>query len=170
MKRCLITAIVVLAAVFALSLASCGQQGDQAQVEPGTQTDQSAQAPGEEQMDGQQAAPSTPIDINAASVEELASIPGLDQTLAQNIIDYRESYGPFSSVDDLLQVSGRDQQTLDSIRMGNGGARERPCLSKHSGRRRDSSPARLPMRARVLWGAREASSPLTRNNRPRGYP
>jgi len=107
---------VVLAAVFALSLASCGQQGDQAQVEPGTQTDQSAQAPGEEQMDGQQAAPSTPIDINAASVEELASIPGLDQTLAQNIIDYRESYGPFSSVDDLLQVSGMDQQTLDSIR------------------------------------------------------
>lgn len=116
MKRSLITGIMVLAAVFALALVSCGQQGDQAQMEPGTQTDQSAQAPGEEQMDAQQAMPSEPIDINSASSEVLASIPGLDQTLAQNIIDYRESYGPFSSVDDLLQVNGMDQQTLDSIR------------------------------------------------------
>lgn len=116
MTRYLITGIMFLAAVFALTLASCGQQGDQAQVEPGTQTDQSAQAPGQEEMDSQQAMPSEPIDINSASSEELASIPGLDQTLAQNIIDYRESYGPFSSVDDLLQVNGMDQQTLDSIR------------------------------------------------------
>ena len=117
MTRHIFIVIGILSAILMLGVVSCDQQGQQAQMEPGMEEgDQSAQAQGEQQMEGQQAMPSTPIDVNTATAEELAMIPGLDQTLAQNIIDYREANGPFSSVDDLSQVTGMDQQTLDSIR------------------------------------------------------
>jgi len=121
MKKYSLIVIGILAALLAFGAVSCDQQGQQAQTEPGTQGEMEpgAQAQGEQPMEGQpgqQAMPSTPINVNTASVEELSTIPGLDQTLAQNIIDYREANGPFASVDDLSRVSGMDQQTLDSIR------------------------------------------------------
>jgi comEA protein len=56
------------------------------------------------------------VDINTATVDELQSVPGLDQELAQNIIDYREANGPFSSLDELTSVEGIDSEMLDSMR------------------------------------------------------
>ncbi|MFY9398124.1 MAG: ComEA family DNA-binding protein [Desulfomonilia bacterium] len=56
------------------------------------------------------------INLNTATAEQLKVIPGLDETLAQSIVEYRQVNGPFSSVDDLSQVQGMDQQKLDSIR------------------------------------------------------
>lgn len=56
------------------------------------------------------------VDINTATVDELQSVPGLDQELAQNIIDYREASGPFSSVDELTNVEGIDNEKLDAMR------------------------------------------------------
>ncbi|HON37944.1 MAG: ComEA family DNA-binding protein [Desulfomonilia bacterium] len=56
------------------------------------------------------------VDINTATIEELQTVPGLDQELAQNIIDYREANGPFSSVDELISVEGIDNEKLDVIR------------------------------------------------------
>jgi competence ComEA-like helix-hairpin-helix protein len=56
------------------------------------------------------------VDLNTAGLDELQSLPGMDQELAQNIIDYREASGPFSSVDDLVNVEGFDSQMIDSIR------------------------------------------------------
>ena len=117
MKRHIFVVIGILAFILALGAVSCDQQGQQAQREPGSQGgDQSDQAQGERQMEGQQAMPSMPIDVNTATADELVTIPGLDKTLAQNIVDYREANGPFASVDDLSRVTGMDQQTLDSIR------------------------------------------------------
>ncbi|HPV30535.1 MAG TPA: helix-hairpin-helix domain-containing protein [Deltaproteobacteria bacterium] len=57
-----------------------------------------------------------PVNINTATVAELMVIPGMDQATAQNIVQYREVNGPFDSVDSLLNVSGVDEQRLDSIR------------------------------------------------------
>lgn len=57
-----------------------------------------------------------PVNINNATVAELMAIPGMDQTTAQNIVQYREVNGPFDSVDGLLNVSGVDDQRLNSIR------------------------------------------------------
>jgi competence protein ComEA len=56
------------------------------------------------------------IDINTATAEHLKNIPGMDESLAQSVVDYRQANGPFSSVDDLSQVQGMDQQKIDSVK------------------------------------------------------
>jgi len=56
------------------------------------------------------------VNINSATLEELESLPGIGPALGQRIIDYREQHGPFSSVDDLLNVSGIGDQRLADLR------------------------------------------------------
>lgn len=60
------------------------------------------------------AAPSAdnPLNVNIATKAELEMLPGIGPVLAQAIIDWREEYGPFESVDDLLEVSGIGEKTL----------------------------------------------------------
>jgi competence ComEA-like helix-hairpin-helix protein len=56
------------------------------------------------------------IDINTASIEEMAELPGIGDLLAQNIVAYRETYGDFSSVDDLSNIAGIGPSTIDELR------------------------------------------------------
>ena len=56
------------------------------------------------------------IDINTASIEQLAGLPGIGDLLAQNIVAFRETYGNFSSVDDLSNVAGIGPSTIDELR------------------------------------------------------
>ncbi|MFM8944741.1 MAG: helix-hairpin-helix domain-containing protein [Actinomycetota bacterium] len=56
------------------------------------------------------------IDINAATAADLETLPRVGEVLAQRIVDYRTANGPFASVDDLLDVSGIGQATLDGFR------------------------------------------------------
>ncbi len=46
------------------------------------------------------------IDINKATLEELESLPGIGEKTAKNIIEYRERFGPFKSIDELEKVKG----------------------------------------------------------------
>jgi len=57
------------------------------------------------------------ININLATADELDSIPGIGPQKADAIIGYRDSYGDFQSVEDLLYVPGIGQSLLDSIRI-----------------------------------------------------
>jgi competence ComEA-like helix-hairpin-helix protein len=41
------------------------------------------------------------LDINEATVEQLAKLPGMNEFIAKIIIDYRTANGPFQSVNDL---------------------------------------------------------------------
>lgn len=48
----------------------------------------------------------SPLDINNASAEELAGLPGIGEVLAERIVDYRTANGPFETVEDLTKVPG----------------------------------------------------------------
>ena len=56
------------------------------------------------------------IDVNSATSVQLEELPGIGQVKARSIIQYRETNGPFASVDDLLAVGGIGPATLDAIR------------------------------------------------------
>ena len=59
---------------------------------------------------------SGPVDINTAGLEELDALAGIGPVLAQRIIDYRTEHGPFQSVDELLEVKGIGEKTLEKFR------------------------------------------------------
>lgn len=56
------------------------------------------------------------ININTATSHELQRLNGIGEVKAQAIIDYREQHGGFSSVDDLINVKGIGEKTLEKIR------------------------------------------------------
>lgn len=57
-----------------------------------------------------------PININTATLEELDMIPEVGPVLAQRILDHREEIGGFRHIDELLDVKGIGNKTLDKIR------------------------------------------------------
>ena len=56
------------------------------------------------------------VNINRAEAWLLEALDGIGTTLAQRIIEYRESNGPFHSVDELTNVYGIGSTTLEKIR------------------------------------------------------
>ena len=56
------------------------------------------------------------VDINSASVEELMSVKGIGQSIAQRIVEFREKNGPYKTVDELLKVQGIGEKSLAKIR------------------------------------------------------
>jgi len=56
------------------------------------------------------------INVNTATATELEELPGVGEVIAQAIVDYRTENGPFASVDQLLDVSGIGDATLENLR------------------------------------------------------
>jgi competence protein ComEA len=52
------------------------------------------------------------VDVNRATAAELVSVPGIGQRLAEAIIQLRESKGPFTKLDDLLEIRGIGEKNL----------------------------------------------------------
>jgi len=56
------------------------------------------------------------VNLNTATKEELDAVKGIGPVKAQAIVDYRKEHGPFKSVDDLKNVKGFGDKTVDSMR------------------------------------------------------
>ncbi len=61
------------------------------------------------------AEPHHQVNINAASAEELASLPGIGDAKAKAIVEYRAAE-PFKSIDDLKKVKGIGDKMIEALR------------------------------------------------------
>ena len=57
------------------------------------------------------------VNINTADAQTLAAtLKGVGESRATEIVRYREAYGPFASAEELTEVKGIGQSTLDMNR------------------------------------------------------
>ena len=56
------------------------------------------------------------IDLNRAEVWLLEALPGIGETRAQAIIDYRQQNGPFNNIKELIKVEGIGTTTYEKIK------------------------------------------------------
>lgn len=56
------------------------------------------------------------ININTASAEQLCTLPGIGEALAERIIEYREENGAYTDTSDIIDVSGIGLATYDGIK------------------------------------------------------
>lgn len=56
------------------------------------------------------------VNINTANVDEIASINGLSETLANKIVEYREINGSFNTLEEIMNVTGIGIKTYEKVR------------------------------------------------------
>ncbi len=55
------------------------------------------------------------VNLNTATAEELDELPGIGETLSARIVEHRETYGPFQAVEDITEVRGIGNGTLEDL-------------------------------------------------------
>jgi len=56
------------------------------------------------------------LNLNTATLDQLETLSGIGEVLAQRILDYREEHGAFKAVEDLLNVSGIGDKRLADLK------------------------------------------------------
>lgn len=56
------------------------------------------------------------VNVNTANIEELKTLQGIGEVRADAITKYRQSYGPFQSLDELKNVTGIGDKIIEANR------------------------------------------------------
>jgi competence protein ComEA len=56
------------------------------------------------------------VNINTGTLSDLDNLPGIGPTLAQKIIEYRQQYGFFTTIDDIKKVPGIGDAVFEEIK------------------------------------------------------
>lgn len=56
------------------------------------------------------------ININTANETDLTILPGIGESTAKQIVEYREQHGPYIRIEDLKNIKGISDTRLDAIR------------------------------------------------------
>ena len=56
------------------------------------------------------------VDINRADAAELAQLPVVGPAIAVRIVEYRDQFGPFRTVEELGRVKGIGPKTMEAVR------------------------------------------------------
>ena len=56
------------------------------------------------------------VNINTATIDELAKINGISETLSEKIVEYRETNGEFKTLEEIMNVTGIGVKTYEKIR------------------------------------------------------
>ena len=57
------------------------------------------------------------INLNTATIEELITLPKIGPITAERIIRFREDFGNFKNIDELKNIKGIGQKTIDNLRL-----------------------------------------------------
>jgi competence protein ComEA len=60
--------------------------------------------------------PGAQVHLSTATADQLDEVDGIGPTLAERIIEYRDSHGGFGSIDELAQVDGIGEKRLATLR------------------------------------------------------
>ena len=60
--------------------------------------------------------PQRPLDLNQASAEEWAQLPGIGAVLSRRIVKFRDALGGFASLNQLHQVYGLDSAVIERVK------------------------------------------------------
>lgn len=69
-----------------------------------------------EETSPEEEAPTGPLDINTATLEELDALPNIGEQRAQDIIDYRTAQGNFNNIEEIMAVSGIGEGIFDNLK------------------------------------------------------
>lgn len=56
------------------------------------------------------------VNLNTADMERLMTLPGIGQSKAKQIIDYRETNGSFSSIEEIMEIQGIKEGVFSKIK------------------------------------------------------
>ncbi len=67
-------------------------------------------------QDPAQVAGKAPMNLNAATVEQLETLPGIGRKVAERILEYRAKNGGFKKIEELMNVKGIGEKSFLKIK------------------------------------------------------
>jgi len=61
------------------------------------------------------AAPTSKVNLNTASAQQLATLPGVGEKLADRIVEYRQKSGGFRAAEELMNVAGVGEKNFAKL-------------------------------------------------------